>query len=160
MLHEGEETFVFPHNKHNHHFSPGITMKSEEEVRREEEKRKRTIRELENKNVLPTMDDKKNSKKHNGEGTEEMWTIFWKAFSMTFFAEWGDRSQVATIFLSNEGALSVLLGAFAGQVICNGIAIVGGSAIGKVVSIKTITILGGIIFIAFAVASGIHSLLM
>mmetsp|Transcript_2806 Transcript_2806/g.10225 ORF Transcript_2806/g.10225 Transcript_2806/m.10225 type:complete len:181 (-) Transcript_2806:8-550(-) len=37
--------------------------------------------------------------------------IVWKAFTMTFLAEWGDRSQIATITLAAEGdMLGVTLG--------------------------------------------------
>ena len=30
-----------------------------------------------------------------------VWKIFMQAFTMTFLAEWGDRSQLATVILGN-----------------------------------------------------------
>lgn len=44
-----------------------------------------------------------------------------ESFFMTFVAEWGDRSQLATIGLATTtGVTGVTLGGFAGHAICSG----------------------------------------
>ena len=65
--------------------------------------------------------------------------IFLETFTMNFFAEWGDKSQISTIFLAaKENAfILVMMGALTGQLVCNAIAVLGGGLIGKVISTKT-----------------------
>lgn len=72
------------------------------------------------------------------------------SFSMTFLAEWGDRSQIATINLgATHGALGVCLGGILGHMICTGIACVGGSLFAEKLNAKTITLVGAVFFLAF-----------
>lgn len=65
--------------------------------------------------------------------------VFLEAFTLNFFAEWGDKSQISTIFLAaKENAfLLVLLGALSGHLLCNTIAVLGGNFIGKIISTRT-----------------------
>lgn len=65
--------------------------------------------------------------------------IFLETFTMNFFAEWGDKSQISTIFLAaKENAfVLVLMGALSGHLLCNTIAVLGGNLIGKVISTRT-----------------------
>lgn len=54
--------------------------------------------------------------------------IFLESFILTFLAEWGDRSQIATIALAtHKNALGVAVGASLGHTICTSLAVVGGS---------------------------------
>ncbi|RWS01454.1 transmembrane protein 165-like protein [Dinothrombium tinctorium] len=77
--------------------------------------------------------------------------IFIETFLMTFVAEWGDRSQIATIALAaNHDMVAVTLGAIIGHSICTGLAVIGGRFIAQMISVRTVTIIGGIIFIFFA----------
>ncbi|KAI1286848.1 Transmembrane protein [Halotydeus destructor] len=77
--------------------------------------------------------------------------IFIESFTMNFFAEWGDRSQLSTILLAaRENVIGVLLGAIFGHTICNGVAVLGGNFIGSLISVRTVTICGGLSFLAFA----------
>ncbi|CAB0005210.1 unnamed protein product [Nesidiocoris tenuis] len=77
--------------------------------------------------------------------------IIIQAFTLTFLAEWGDRSQLATIILAaREDVVGVTLGGIVGHAICTGMAVVGGRFIAQKISVRTVTIVGGIVFIVFA----------
>jgi len=82
--------------------------------------------------------------------------IFMQALTLTFLAEWGDRSQIATIALAAaKDPLGVNVGAILGHSICTGMAVIGGRMLATSISEKTISIFGGVIFWIF----GLHSLL-
>eukprot|EP00730_Choanoeca_flexa_P015979 TRINITY_DN7463_c0_g1_i1.p1 TRINITY_DN7463_c0_g1~~TRINITY_DN7463_c0_g1_i1.p1 ORF type:complete len:278 (+),score=65.72 TRINITY_DN7463_c0_g1_i1:17-850(+) len=77
-----------------------------------------------------------------------------QAFILTFLAEWGDRSQIATIILgAQEDPLGVTLGAILGHSICSFIAVMGGRLLAQRISIRTVTIMGGVVFLLFALSS-------
>lgn len=80
--------------------------------------------------------------------------VFLETFTMTFLAEWGDRSQIATIILgAREDTVSVSLGAILGHSICTLIAVVAGRFVAQIISTRTVTVIGGVIFIMFAVTA-------
>ncbi|KAK4426679.1 GDT1-like protein 5 [Sesamum alatum] len=61
--------------------------------------------------------------------------VFLKAFSVTFFGEWGDKSQLATIGLAaDEDTVGVILGGILGQAICTVAAVIGGKSLASRVS--------------------------
>ena len=61
-----------------------------------------------------------------------------QSFTMTFVAEWGDRSQLTTIILSaRENLTGVILGGVIGHSICTGIGVIGGRFIAQKISVKT-----------------------
>lgn len=75
---------------------------------------------------------------------------------MTFVAEWGDRSQITTIVLAaSENLYGVIIGGVLGHAICTGIAVIGGRLIATKISVRTVTIIGGIVFLIFAITSSI-----
>ena len=77
---------------------------------------------------------------------------FLETLTMTFVAEWGDRSQMTTIILAaREDPLSVSIGAIVGHAICSMIAVVGGRIVAQMISVKTVTYIGGFIFVGFAI---------
>ena len=77
-----------------------------------------------------------------------------QAFSLTFVAEWGDRSQIATIALSAaKNPYGVTLGGCIGHTLCTGLAVLGGRMLAARISEKTVSVGGGFIFLVF----GIHS---
>ncbi|XP_025424193.1 transmembrane protein 165 isoform X1 [Sipha flava] len=77
-----------------------------------------------------------------------------QAFTMTFLAEWGDRSQLATIILSaREDAYGVATGGVLGHSLCTGLAVIGGRFIAQKISVRTVTIVGGVVFIMFALTA-------
>lgn len=60
-----------------------------------------------------------------------------QTFIMTFLAEWGDRSQIATIAMAaGQDYWWVTLGALVGHSVCTGVAVIGGRAIAGRVSLK------------------------
>jgi len=80
--------------------------------------------------------------------------VFWQALTLTFVAEWGDRSQLATIILAaRENIWAVNIGAILGHSICTCFAVIAGSVVAKKVSVRTVTIIGGIVFLLFAVSA-------
>ncbi|KAL7981784.1 hypothetical protein Chor_000841 [Crotalus horridus] len=77
--------------------------------------------------------------------------IFVQAFTLTFLAEWGDRSQLTTIVLAaRENPYGVAVGGTVGHSLCTGLAVIGGRMIAQKISVRTVTIIGGIVFLAFA----------
>ncbi len=73
---------------------------------------------------------------------------------MTFLAEWGDRSQIATIALAaQKDAVGITLGGIIGHSICTGVAVLAGKMLATRISERTISITGGILFLLFAIHS-------
>lgn len=86
-------------------------------------------------------------------------SVVLKAFSLTFIAEWGDRTQFATIALAAaNNPVGVTIGAILGHAICAAIAVACGRMICGRISERTITLLGGSLFLLFA-AIGLVELL-
>ncbi|XP_067637234.1 uncharacterized protein [Eurosta solidaginis] len=78
--------------------------------------------------------------------------ILMQAFTMTFLAEWGDRSQLTTIILAaSKNVYGVITGGIIGHSICTGLAVIGGRMVAAKISLRTVTIIGGIVFVGFAV---------
>ncbi|OWZ14939.1 putative membrane protein [Phytophthora megakarya] len=86
--------------------------------------------------------------------TDGMIKVFSQTFLMTFLAEWGDRSQIATVTLSaTKDVFGVTLGAILGHSMCTGIAVVGGKFLATRISERTVTLVGGVLFVLFALHS-------
>ncbi|KAM7464366.1 hypothetical protein LguiA_032487 [Lonicera macranthoides] len=80
--------------------------------------------------------------------------IFLKAFSITFFGEWGDKSQLATIGLAaDENPFGVVIGGIIGQALCTTAAVLGGKSLAKQISERIVALSGGILFIVFGIQS-------
>eukprot|EP00922_Rhytidocystis_sp_ex-Travisia-forbesii_P019877 GHVS01029349.1.p1 GENE.GHVS01029349.1~~GHVS01029349.1.p1 ORF type:complete len:343 (+),score=40.61 GHVS01029349.1:123-1151(+) len=77
--------------------------------------------------------------------------VFLQSFTLTFLAEWGDRSQIATIALAaSKEPVGVVLGGTIGHALCTGVAVIGGRMIASSISEKTVTYTGGLLFLLFA----------
>ncbi|WRX13849.1 Gdt1 family - like 1 [Theobroma cacao] len=80
--------------------------------------------------------------------------IFLKAFSITFFGEWGDKSQLATIGLAaEENPFAVVLGGIVGQALCTIAAVLGGKSLASQISEKFVALSSGVLFIVFGIQS-------
>jgi Ca2+/H+ antiporter, TMEM165/GDT1 family len=80
--------------------------------------------------------------------------IMLEAFTLTFIAEWGDRTQITTMALgASSQAIGVTLGAILGHAICCAVAVFGGRLIASRISERTVTIVGGLLFFIFAIVT-------
>jgi Ca2+/H+ antiporter, TMEM165/GDT1 family len=83
--------------------------------------------------------------------------VMLEAFTLTFIAEWGDRTQITTMALgASKNLIGVTIGAIAGHAICCAIAVFGGRLIASRISERTVTIIGGLLFFMFAIVTWIN----
>lgn len=82
-------------------------------------------------------------------------SLLMQSFMLTFVAEWGDRSQIATIALAAaKNPYGVTIGGCIGHSLCTGLAVLGGRMLAARISEKTVSMYGGALFLIF----GVHSL--
>ncbi len=93
------------------------------------------------------------SEQHLGD-RPTVWKIMVETFTLVFLAEWGDRTQFATFALAaTNDRIGVTMGAIMGHTICAAIAIFAGRSIAGKVSRRLVTLIGGGLFILYAVIS-------
>lgn len=121
------------------------------------------LEEVEEELLHPHDKRKKDADEEQGEAisaqkgpkTLNWYQVFLQSLSLSFLAEWGDRSQIATIALAAaKNPYGVTVGACIGHCICSGIAVMGGRMLAARISEKTVAFWGGCIFLVF----GIHSI--
>lgn len=84
-------------------------------------------------------------------------SVLFRSFAMTFISEIGDRSQITTIVLaSHKSPYGVTVGAALGHAICTAIAVMGGKVLASRISERNVTLIGGLLFLAFSVESFIY----
>lgn len=77
-----------------------------------------------------------------------------QTFLLICVGEWGDRSQITTIAMAaNEGFVRVFLGAILGHGLCVCVAVYGGQLVAHKLSIRSVTFLGGFVFLLFALSN-------
>merc|ERR1719353_559081 len=100
---------------------------------------------------LPEEDGRTDSPCPKTSSRNKSTAVFTQSFVMTFLAEWGDRSQVATIALgAAKNAAGVTLGAVIGHALCSAVACVGGKMLASSISERTVAFSGGVLFLLFA----------
>jgi putative Ca2+/H+ antiporter (TMEM165/GDT1 family) len=83
--------------------------------------------------------------------------VLLEAFTLTFLAEWGDRSQIATIGVAAASNVpGVMLGGILGHSICTGAAVLGGKHLASHIDERMVGVFGGVLFLVF----GVHSLMV
>ncbi|MFQ4135744.1 TMEM165/GDT1 family protein [Nodosilinea sp. PGN35] len=83
-------------------------------------------------------------------------TVLIESFSLTFVAEWGDRTQFATIALAAANhPVGVVLGATLGHAVCAAIAVACGKLIAGRISERWLTVVGGLLFIVFGLIAAV-----
>ncbi|MBF1988606.1 TMEM165/GDT1 family protein [Fischerella thermalis] len=88
---------------------------------------------------------------------KSIWAILLEAFVLTFMAEWGDRTQFATITLAAaNNPVGVTIGAILGHATCAAIAVIGGRMLAGRISERTLTIAGGFLFILFGIVAAVE----
>ncbi|CAG9466226.1 unnamed protein product [Pedinophyceae sp. YPF-701] len=88
--------------------------------------------------------------------TQYVTVVFVECCILTFLAEWGDRSQIATITLaSHMDPIGVTIGAILGHCICTGAACLGGELLAKRISQRTVAVTGGSLFLLFALGNAV-----
>ncbi|KAI7837006.1 hypothetical protein COHA_009186 [Chlorella ohadii] len=81
--------------------------------------------------------------------------VLLEAFTLTFLAEWGDRSQIATIGLAAAAdVFGVTVGGILGHAMCTGAAVLGGKHLAEHIDERKVAYFGGVLFLLF----GAHSL--
>merc|ERR1719352_805854 len=70
----------------------------------------------------------------------KIFKLFTNTFVMTFLAEWGDRSQLATIVMAGiNDVAGVCLGGVLGHIVCTGLAVICGALVAKKISVRMVT---------------------
>ena len=107
---------------------------------------------------LADEDEKKKKKGKKGKKDASSFLlspVLVETFVITFLAEWGDRSQIATIGLAaSSDPVGVTIGGIAGHAVCTGAAVIGGRHMAERISERAVAIAGGVLFCLF----GAHSL--
>lgn len=87
----------------------------------------------------------------HGAGKGGALAVVGEAFSLTFLAEWGDKTQIATVTLAAaHSPLGVMAGAILGHSIAVALATIGGRMLAAHISERTVTWIGGGLFLLFA----------
>lgn len=88
---------------------------------------------------------------------KNIWAILLEAFVLIFVAEWGDRTQIATIALAAQNnPIGVSIGAILGHAICAVIAVTSGRMLAGQITERQLTAAGGCLFLIFGIFAAIQ----
>jgi len=94
------------------------------------------------------------AKKQTKDANKRYFKVVMQALTLTFLAEWGDRSQIATIALAAaKDPFGVTIGAILGHSVCTGGACIGGKVLASSISERVVVLIGGVLFLLFAAHS-------
>lgn len=116
----------------------------------------RAIEGDDNAGIEEEREDAEKTLEESGVSLKGGWPLVVEALTLTTVAEIGDRSQIATIALSAAGnPYYVCLGAIAGHFVATGAAVIGGKYLSQFLSERGILIVGGVLFIVFAITTAL-----
>lgn len=102
-------------------------------------------------------DEEEGLKHHVAKRQIPWYRIAVQSLTLTFVAEWGDRSQIATIALAaSHNPWGVTAGCSLGHFFCTGLAVLGGRMLAARISERTVALSGGALFLLF----GLHSIFL
>mmetsp|Transcript_39084 Transcript_39084/g.93377 ORF Transcript_39084/g.93377 Transcript_39084/m.93377 type:complete len:229 (-) Transcript_39084:173-859(-) len=102
------------------------------------------------------LEEVEQSLKDSSAKEKKSWAIAIQALTLTFLAEWGDRSQISTIALAAaKDPLGVTLGGIIGHSCCTTLAVLGGRVLAEHISERMVVTAGGVLFLCFAVHGAI-----
>lgn len=140
--------------KDGYYMSPTEAAEELEEVQSDLRKREDELEKEASTNLIQDAETGVIRKAKQRSAMNLLLRIFMQAFTMTFLAEWGDRSQLTTIILSaRDNVYGVIIGGILGHSICTGLAVIGGRMIAQRISVRTVTLIGGVVFLLFAVSA-------
>merc|ERR1719487_1697761 len=92
--------------------------------------------------VEESLKDGGSSPKSNGAHKSLALKVMTKALGLTFVAEWGDRSQIATIALAaaKDSVFGVTMGGVTGHFCCTGLAVLGGRFLAASISERVVLV--------------------
>jgi len=154
---------------HNSQFLSDKVSEEFEEVEHEldEIARKTSQKKSDDNNISLDDDENDNERIEKGKANitrklsikmEKKWweffvsAIFLQAFTLTFLAEWGDRSQIATIAMAADyDPYGIIVGGSLGHGVATSTACIGGRILAQKISEKKIAIVGRAIFLLFGI---------
>mmetsp|Transcript_15568 Transcript_15568/g.29383 ORF Transcript_15568/g.29383 Transcript_15568/m.29383 type:complete len:228 (-) Transcript_15568:305-988(-) len=102
------------------------------------------------------LEEVEQSLKDEASKEKQSWAVALQALTLTFLAEWGDRSQISTIALAAaKDPLGVTLGGIIGHSCCTSLAVLGGRVLAEHISERMVVSAGGVLFLCFALHGAI-----
>mmetsp|Transcript_128706 Transcript_128706/g.181553 ORF Transcript_128706/g.181553 Transcript_128706/m.181553 type:complete len:228 (-) Transcript_128706:117-800(-) len=102
------------------------------------------------------LEEVEQSLKEESPKAKQTWAVAGQALTLTFLAEWGDRSQISTIALAAaKDPLGVTLGGIIGHSCCTSLAVLGGRVLAEHISERMVVTAGGVLFLCFALHGAI-----
>lgn len=81
---------------------------------------------------------------------------YWKTFGLVGLAEWGDRTQIASLTISAKtSAVPVIIGGGFAYAVCALLAVLVGKLVSNYLSEKVMSLIGGIVFLVFGILTAI-----
>jgi putative Ca2+/H+ antiporter (TMEM165/GDT1 family) len=132
----------------------GIKMKSKSESEMFNKIQREINKEIIQENEPSYDEEKLNIMVKEKYNIKEGLEIFIQTFLLIFLSELGDKSQISTIYLSsNSDPKLIFCSVCIAQILLSVIAVIGGTFISDKISEKNLTIIAGILFLAFGLIS-------
>ncbi len=133
----------------------GLKMKSQSSLDMLNEVQREINKEILKENeLLAEIKRQESEEKQENSAIKETLETFVQTFTLIFLSELGDKSQISTIYLSsNSDPLLIFYSVCFAQILLTIIAVLGGHFVSGRVSEKTLTVVAGIMFLAFGIIS-------